>query len=102
MAHSCGGSEVVGVDLQGFMAVANRIAVSSAGEAGDGPLIPSLSQGGGILDQLTCPLDGFFVMLSGIEACDDRQLLAFGFTASAVPDVANAVFGQEPHGAVVV
>ena len=54
-AHAHRGDEMIGIDLQRLVAIADRFAEVAQGVMRVGPLVPGLGEGGGALDQLARP-----------------------------------------------
>src|SRR5688572_20883678 len=68
LPHARGRGEVVGIDLQGLVRIANRGVVLSEVIVGSPTLTPSLGDPRGLVDQLGGEVDGSLVVFSLIEA----------------------------------
>ena len=102
LAHAGRGDEVVGIDFEGFVAIADGVGEAAQGRERRGTLIPGLGEPGGALRQLRRAADNFLVLLCGVEPSDDGDLLPVLLAAHPAPERADAVLGQRADGAVVV
>ena len=81
-AHAHGGNEVIGVDLQRLVAVADRIVIVAQGVMGISPLIPGLGKGRHAFDQVAGRAQDLVELPRGVEA-DDRVELRRSFSLAA-------------------
>ena len=65
LAHARGGDEMIGIDLQRLVAVADRFDQPAQREVGDRPLMPGLGEPRAPFDQLGGANDGFLEFLGG-------------------------------------
>src|SRR5208282_4537187 len=97
-----GGNEVIGIDLQGLVTIADRFVEVAQGVMGIGPLIPGLGKVRLAFDDVASHANHLFELPRRIQANDRVDLDAILLAGRASPYLANAVLGKDPHGAVLV
>ena len=101
-ADAAGGAEMIRVDLQCLVAIANRGGKAPQAEQRKRPLIPTFGQPGSFVDQPGRLFDRQLKAPRRIVPNCGRQGLSLGFAADAAPYDADAIFGQHAHSSVGV
>ncbi len=100
MAHACGGHEVVGIDFERLVAIANRFDEVAGAQVRFGPLIPGFGEPGDIVDQRGGSADGFLIESRRVQSDEDAQFLAVGVGSGSRPKRADTIVGERANGAV--
>ncbi len=76
LAHAGGGDEVVGIEFEGFVAIADGVGEAAEREEGDGALVPGFGEPGGLFGELGRAADHFLELPGVVEAGDNGDFAA--------------------------
>lgn len=102
LPHARGSAEMIGVDLQGLVAIADRVGVAVDAEVRDGALVPNFGEPRRLRYQCRGAVDRFLMTLGGVHSHDESQLTSLLLVAGSTPDFANAGLGKQSHAAIGV
>ena len=94
-------AEVIGIDLQGLVAVADRFGKLVGGEVGDRPLVPGFGKPGGFVEQFGRLPDGLLIAFGGVESNDDRKFPPLVLVTGA-SNIADAILAEHANRTVLV
>ena len=88
LAHARRRDEMIRIDFEGLMAVADRFDESAQGDVGDGPLMPGFGEPRRPLDQLGGPADG---VVRAVCAALSRMIAPSSWRSASFPARAQMV-----------